>query len=186
MKKHNNVLGLFFTLVLSIACSTEKPESNLNKSDFHSSDAIARWGSDMMDNQSTSYQSLYLKLTKQDVPSENGESNPELRVWLEGSTQSPETITNVLQANYCLVDQCDYSDLNLESCVAESRSFGAGVECLIYLPLTRTELAQTGSAMLLKVNYCDEVCTEAKLQYSSTDDDAVSVDNRYSGADFVK
>ena len=185
MKTLNSVMALLMTVLFSGACSTDSPEKSEDVNNYNSSDAVAHWGSDMMDSQSTSYQSLYLKLTKREGRNEDGGLNSELRVWLEGSSQSPESIENNMQVNYCLVEQCSYSDLSLESCVAETRSSGPGVECLVYLPLSRAELGQTGSAMELKVNYCDEVCTESKLEFSSSDEIVIE-DNRYSGPDFVK
>ncbi|NRA46974.1 MAG: hypothetical protein HRU09_18660 [Oligoflexales bacterium] len=126
MKRHNKILALFIG-VLFVACSTEQPEPSQSDNGYQSSDAVAHWGSEMMDNQDTSYQSLYLKLTKREGVDGSGDQSSESRVWLEGSSQSPESIENSLQANYCLSDQCDYPDLSLESCVAETRSSGAGV-----------------------------------------------------------
>jgi len=186
MKRRNSIIGLI-ALMLTLACSTEKSDSiDEQGNDFRSSDATAHWGSDMMDNQATTYQNLYLQLTKRELKNQSGEASSELRIWLEGSTQTSEAIASNIQANYCLLEQCNYASLSIESCTAQTRSSGPGVECLVYLPLTLEELALTGSAMELKVNYCDEVCTETKLQYSSGDKETVVEDNRYSGPEFTK
>lgn len=185
MKKYNWTILVFFGIFLSSACSTDSPEMSDKPGGYRSADAIAHWGSEMMDDQGTSYQNLYLQLTKLEGTNQDGELVSQLNVWLEGSTQSAEAVANGLQLHYCLTEDCDFSDLSIEACKVEQRSSTSGIACLAYLPLSLDELEQTGSSMLLKANYCDEVCTESKLEYTSSDE-TLTKDNKYSGPGFVK